>query len=322
MAQGMMDAAFLARFEAGLNPRAPERSVIPARVLGYGEISTVFEIVAAEGCGWACKRMPMFRNEMEAQQYEALYRDYVSTLDGAIGLRVAAGETIRVNDNVHGRTVLYILQERFPSAAIGHLAIQRLAPDQVVRLVRTVLSEAGRVFAFNQAHRGALELGLDGQISNWAIMDFDETAAVLPDPIRLTYLDTSTPLMRRDGREQLDPELVLRSAPSFTLWFIRRAFLPEVMTRYYDFRRVALDLVANFYKEGRPELVPDLVTTVNEFFGSAPDFQPLTVAEVRDYYRFDALIWRVFLALRKLDRALQTAAGRSYPYILPERIRR
>ncbi|MGC8780543.1 MAG: DUF6206 family protein [Anaerolineae bacterium] len=322
MPENMPARAFLARFEAGLNPRRPEHSTIPARILGYGEISTVFEIAAAEAQGWACKRMPMFRNASEAQQYEALYREYVRALSQMIGLRVAAGEVVRLDDPAHGRTVLYILQERFPAEAIGHRAIQRLAPTQVVRLVEAVLKEAGRVFAFNQAHQGVLELGLDGQISNWAIVGWSGDTTALPASIELVYLDTSTPLMRRDGQEQLDPELLLRSAPSFTLWFIRRAFLPEVMTRYYDFRRVALDLVANFYKEGRPELVTDLVATTNAFFRSAPAFRPLTVSEVRDYYRFDALIWRVFLALRKFDRVLQTAAGRSYPYILPEKIKR
>ncbi len=322
MVQGTIEQTFLARFEAGLNPRHPERSAIPARVLGYGEISTVFEIAAAEGEGWACKRMPMFRDESEAERYEALYRDYVRTLSDTIGLRVASGEVVRLASPGRDRVVLYIIQERFPSAAIGHRAIQRLAPDQVVRLVQAVLREAGRVFAYNQEHQGVLELGLDGQISNWAIAGWTDDTVLLPDPLELIYLDTSTPLMRRNGQEQLDPELLLRSAPSFTLWFIRRAFLPEVMTRYYDFRRVALDLVANFYKEGRPELVPDLVATVNDFFRSTAAHRPLTVQEVRDYYRFDALIWRVFLALRKLDRGLRTAAGRAYPYILPERIKR
>ena len=79
-------------------------------------------------------------------------------------------------------------------------------------------------------------------------------------------MDTSTPLFRVDGVEQLDPELFLRSAPSFMVWIIRLLFLEDVMTRYYDFRRVAMDLIANFYKEQRPELIPDLIETANEFF--------------------------------------------------------
>ncbi len=325
MSEREIDSELLRRFEAGLDPRHPERSAMPARVLGYGEISTVFEINAPGAQGWALKRMPMFRDEGEAQAYETLYREYVEVLGEQVGLRVAGGDLVRLVDPGCGRVVLYISQERLPSESIGHRAIHGLPPREVTRLARAVLGQARKVFDFNQAHRGVLELGLDGQISNWAIAGFDPSAQGLPGAIDLTYLDTSTPLMRRNGREQLDPELLMRSAPSFTLWLIRRAFLPEVMTRYYDFRRVATDLVANLYKEGRPELVPELVETVNRFFLEElrePGFKPLTVQEIAGYYRFDALIWRVFLALRKLDRWLLGVRGRAYPYILPEKIAR
>ena len=52
-----------------------------------------------------------------------------------------------------------------------------------------------------------------------------------------------------DGVEQLDPELFLRSAPSFLVWLLRLLFLKDVVDRYYDFHLVAVDLIANFYKE-------------------------------------------------------------------------
>ena len=325
MSESAIDVELLQRFEAGLDPRRPGRSAVPARVLGYGEISTVFAIDAPGAAGWAFKRMPMFRDEAEAQAYEALYHEYVRALTERIGLRVAAGDTVRVADPAAGRVVLYIVQEKLSPAAIGHRAIHRLPPDEITRLARAVLRQCRLVYDFNREHRGVLELGLDGQISNWAITGCDPAAGALPPAVDLVYLDTSTPLMRRDGREQLDPELLMRSAPSFTLWLLRRAFLPEVMTRYYDFRRVAMDLVANFYKEGRPELVPELVETVNRFFAEElrdPGFKPLAVSEIEGYYRFDALTWRVFLGLRKLDRWLQGARGRSYPYTLPDKIAR
>jgi hypothetical protein len=50
--------------------------------------------------------------------------------------------------------------------------------------------------------------------------------------------------------------------------------------------------------------------------------EPLTVKEVSAYYREDALIWRLYLAFRKVDRALRLALGREYPYILPAKVRR
>ena len=67
-----IDLNLLGEFEQGLNVRRPEKSRIPARVLGYGEISTVLEIQAASAEGLAFKRMPMFRDEHEAEAYGAV----------------------------------------------------------------------------------------------------------------------------------------------------------------------------------------------------------------------------------------------------------
>jgi hypothetical protein len=193
----------------------------------------------------------------------------------------------------------------------------------VNRLVWAVLRDMDKVFAFNQAHKGELEAGPDGQISNWAIVDWDPEAPALGQEIELIYFDTSSPLLRMNGVEQLDPELFLRSAPSFLVWLLQLLFFEDVMTRYYDFRQVAVDLVANFYKEQRPELIPSLVDTVNRFFAADPrlrGLEPLTAREVRAYYREDAWIWRLYLAFKKVDRALHRLLGKDYPYILPEEI--
>ena len=182
----------------------------------------------------------------------------------------------------------------------------------------------GFTFDFNRRHKGELEVGFDGQISNWAIVNFSETQE-LDDQIELIYLDTSTPFVRQNGAEQLNPELFLRSAPSFLVWILRLLFLEDVMTRYYDRRQVAVDLVANFYKEQRADLVPGLVGTVNEFFSAEVqrgDFKPITVKEIKSYYREDAWIWRLYLAFRKVDRSLHRLVGKDYPYVLPGKIKR
>ena len=98
-------------------------------------------------------------------------------------------------------------------------------------------------------------------------------------------------------------------------------FLDDVVGRYYDFQRVVVDLIANFYKEQRPELVPDLIALANDFFASeAADLEiaPITLQEVEAYYREDAFIWRLYQGARRLDRWLHTAILRKpYPYILP-----
>lgn len=320
-----VDLDLLQAFESGLNPRHPEGSAIPARVLGYGEISTTLEIGTESQRQIAYKRLPMFRTEEEAQAYVALHQDYVETLRERIGLRVVPDKAVSFADRRSGRVVVYIAQQRLPPEAIGHRAMQVLPLDDVQRLVQSVLAESRKVFDFNREHRGELELGLDIQISNWAIVGFDPREPHLPDPLELAYFDTSSPMMRRNGVEQLDPEIFLRSAPPFLVWILRLLFLEDVMTRYYDFRKVAVDLVANFYKEQRDEWVPAVTEAVNAFFAARDGgerVEPLTVQEVGAYYREDAMIWRLYLAFRKADRAMRLALGREYPYILPAKIRR
>jgi hypothetical protein len=292
-------------------------------VLGYGEISTVMQIGTSVENPLAYKRLPLFRTEDEAERYEALYWDYVHVLEKQVGTRVAASEMVRLVDADKGRVTVYIAQEQLPFEAIGHRAIHHLRPDQVQTLFLAVLKEIGRVFAFNRQHTGTLEIGFDGQISNWALAD---VASVVPgQEIPLVYLDTSTPLMQCDGQEQLDPNLFLRSAPSFLVWVLRLLFVQDVMTRYYDQRKVTIDLIANFYKEQRPELVPGLVEVANAFMSQAfaeVHWSPLSVQEIRSYYREDAWIWRLYLAFRKVDRELHRLRRKDYPYVLPATIRR
>ena len=43
----------------------------------------------------------------------------------------------------------------------------------------------------------------------------------------------------------------------------RRKLAKQVVDRYYDFRLVLIDLLANFYKEQLPEIVPLLIEDIN-----------------------------------------------------------
>lgn len=55
-----VDFNLLQEFEAKLDSQNPENCKIPCRVLGYGEISTVFEIRVGSMQGLAFKRMSIF----------------------------------------------------------------------------------------------------------------------------------------------------------------------------------------------------------------------------------------------------------------------
>jgi hypothetical protein len=313
----------LQAFERGLDPRWPERSRIPATILGYGEISTVFAIDAGELQGLAFKRMPLFETAAEVQAYQVAYEAYTRRLE-EVGLRLSEHGYTWFDDKA-GRPVFYIIQCRQPAACIGNQALHVLPHDDVLLLAQCILGEMHRVWAFNQ-QQSRVQLGLDGQISNWCLDGFDPQQPGVAASCRLIYLDTSTPFCRIDGVEQMDPELFLRSAPSFLAWILRILFLKDVVDRYYDFRRVAVDLVANLYKEQCPDLVPGVLEVVNGFFsseGASLGIQRIEAKEVQSYYREDALIWTLYLAFRRIDRTLRTRVlRRGYPYILPGRIKR
>jgi len=314
----------LQEFECELDPLNPQASRIPCRVLGYGEISTVFEIQAQGLENLAFKRMCCFETLAELKPYVDTYLIYNRALEEQVGLRLPPyGYALFVCES--GRPVLYLIQERLPPASIGNNALQRLSPEQIIRLFRLVLLELHKVWAFNHSHPNC-QVGIDGQISNWAIQGFDPGRPELSPEAALLYLDTSTPLIRLDGVEQLNAELFLRSAPPYLAWILRLLFLQEVVTRYYDPRKVIIDLLANLYKEQRPELVPELVLTANAYIqgeGADLGLAEISEKEVRDYYREDELIWRLYLGMRRFDRFVRRKILHlNYPYILPGKIQR
>ncbi len=323
MTAAPVNVDLLLEFERNLDPQRPERSKIPARILGYGEISTVFEIQAEEFRGLAFKRLPLFRDEAEVRQYCVVFEEYNRLLEQEIGLLLPA-HSHAVVAPAAGAPVFYIVQEQLSSASIGHRALHTLDRESVLALVRRTLQELRKVWDYDR-RQDRVQVAIDGQISNWSIQGLDP-ASPRVDQARLAYLDTSTPLFRVNGVEQLDTELFLRSAPSFLVWLLRRLFLRDVVDRYYDPHRVAVDLIANFFKEQRADFIPDVVSVVNRFFAGPAadlDIQPITEQEVRSYYREDALIWRLYLAMRKTDRFIRKRLlGRPYPYILPNKIRR
>ena len=107
---------------------------------------------------------------------------------------------------------------------------------------------------------------------------------------------------------------------------MKALFLEETVGRYYDWRKVSIDLIANFFKEQKPELIPNLIRLINKFFEEeASEFEiaPITLAEVQKYYKSDANMWEIFQRFRKFDRYLKTKVFRKkYDFYLPGKIER
>ena len=90
MLLGQAERQVLEAFERGLDPRHPENSQIPAKILGYGEISTVFSIQVQGLESLAFKRLPLFRDAAEVERYRSTYEEYNRLLQDEIGVATGA----------------------------------------------------------------------------------------------------------------------------------------------------------------------------------------------------------------------------------------
>jgi hypothetical protein len=305
-----IDENQLIEFESGLNPQHIEKSTIPASLIGYGEISAIFRI--GDQSDMAFKRLPLFPDRASAQTYIHKYEEYCELLcDAELSLPPDKTFILAV---ARRPVVLYIAQKQLPADRFAHRIIHRLTSDEIQLLFEKIVAEIAKIWRYNQTALPARELALDGQLSNWVWMESTSDTA-------LYYIDTSTPLFRKNGIEQMDPELFLKSAPGFLRWIIRLFFLNDVLTRYYDQRQVYMDLAANLYKEQRPDLIVPLVELINRYLPEGDE--PLSLKEIDKYYREDKLIWSLFLAFRRIDRWLTTKIFRKrYEFILPGKIKR
>ncbi len=303
----MLDKDILQQFENGLDPRDPVTSQIPCKILGYGEISSVLEINNDQEI--AAKRMPLFSSMEAAKVYARNYQIYCDRLRSA-GLFVPTDSTVIVPG--HGSIfVLYILQEQLPPQRFCHKLIHGENSEFLDAMIRRIVGEIEKVWVFNAEQDSEVKLAIDGQLSNWVLLESGEIA----------YIDTSTPLMLEQGKETLDPELLLQSAPSFLRWLIRWQFLDDVMTRYYDPHLVYTDLIANLYKEQCPHLVDDWIETINA--ATKNNMTVLDKQKIEAYYKEDKLIWSLFLGLRRLDRFIKSNLLRHrYEFVLPGNIKR
>ena len=297
----------LVDFEFGLDPIDLKRSKIPAAVIGYGEISTVFEIDGDKN--HAYKRLALFENRKSAEDYAKIYKTYCDYLRKT-GLNLPEDKTVII-DNDKRATVLYIVQRKLDPDNFAHKLIYNYNEQQAAELLKQICGEIEKVWKYNDENKPNLEFALDGQLSNW----------VIENDNKIFYIDTSTPLFKIKDVEQLNPDLILKTAPSFLRWILRLFFLKDVMNRYYQPRSVYMDLIANLSKEQRPDLVPIAIKIVNKYI-KEPD-KEFYIDEINKYYKEDKLIWTLFLAFRKFDRFLKSKIfHQRYEYILPGKIKR
>lgn len=321
-----IDITQIQDFEKTINTLHPEKGVVPIGILGYGEISLVFEFKSSTD-SIAYKRLPIFDTEKQVKRHVRAYEIYHQILT-KIGIEVPSEASYWLKSK-DGSIVLYCAQQKIDPQSIGNAIIHHsISQKEIYALLHLIMRQLSKIWFFNKSSR-KFQVGIDGQISNWAVRGYNAEDPNISDSTELFYLDTSTPMIRIYGIDAMEPILFLKSAPSFLRWALEALFLDEVVDRYYDFRLVTIDLIANFYKEQKAELIPGLLKLVNNFFlteVSDLDIEPITYKEVDRYYNGflgDKQIWVVFQTARRIDRYLQTRMlGKTYNFYLPGEINR
>lgn len=296
---------YLVNFEKELDPQNPENSKFPAKVIGYGEISSIFKIDGISG--WIYKRLPLFESKDQARKYANSYDDYVLNLrKSGINLPEDFYKVIEGKN----KFVLYLAQKEILKEDLCQNKLHSQTDEQNLKMLKKIFIEIRKIYDFNQNNKRKIELSIDGQVSNWAI-EKDE----------LLYFDTSTPLFKINNVEQMNPELLLNSTPAALRWLIRAFFLQDVMDRYYNIRLVYIDLVANLFKEQKVDLIDSALVGANILLPE--NIEKITRKEVEKYYKEDKFIWQLFLGLRRTDRWVTNKILRKqYEYILPGKIKR
>ncbi len=291
----------LARLEAAVQRALSTGSADGLRVLGYGEITLVVGW-PTEQPAFACKRLPRFPDAASFDRYRAVLERYVAALTER-GLSVVPSTLERV-DAPGGGVVGYLVQDALPEQTLLTSLLRTTTPDADHPVLADLV---GRVSAVVDP-----AVGLDGQLSNWALG---------PDG-GLVYYDLTTPMLTGpDGRPALDVGLFVAMAPWALRAPLRRFVVPGILQRYHDRRTVLLDLAANLHKERLVPWIPAVVTAANRAL--RPADRPLMVEEVTKDYASDARMWELLLRVRRADRWWQrTVRRRDYPFLLPGPISR
>ncbi|MFX1322193.1 MAG: DUF6206 family protein [Promethearchaeota archaeon] len=317
----------LKKLEDSFCSNNPRREKVLIKILGYGEMSVVFEILDNFN-GYAYKRLAIFDEESQIERQIQAFKEYYRILTEKIGINTPPYEIIWFRDRFE-KIKFYYIQQKLPSISIGNNAIHYLGENDIKNLVLLIMREMRKVWLFNQSN-DRIKVGFDSQISNFAIENFNQNNSKIGTNSILIYLDTIPPFFRINGNEAMDINLLLKTVPTFLKWILKINYIQKIMknvvNRYYDLRTTTIDLIANFSKEQKSDLIPALVKLVNNFFtqeASELNIEPIYLNEVIKYYKHDRLIWIIYQYLRRVDKFMITKLfRRRYEFFLPPKIKR
>ncbi len=303
---------------------------LQVNILGIGEITTTITLNGHPQRGklhprsgdrirLAYKRMPSFPSVEEAQRYRALYHDYYQLLTRVgIGIPHQQSHIVSRAARVH---VVYSAQERLPGISIAANILPLVSEAECVSIFNMIMERMLKIFEFNRRGDDVL-IGFDGQIPNWSVVGFDPDRPVIKGDEDMLYLDTSTPLLKKDGIHQINTEVFIKSVPGILRPIFRRTLVKQVLDRYFEPKEVVLDLLASYILYDRPDALDAVCRAANEFTATRmPDFEipEYTSKAVEKYHKLDTMIWVLFRFLKRMDRRItQDILGRPYEQRLPD----
>jgi hypothetical protein len=263
------------------------------QVIGAGEICVVV--------AWPLEAPVSAMKRLPPHDLDALtsYSESIAAYEHELrcrGIAVAPCE-FEFHTPPQGPAVLYLRQPLYANTSLLVQILRRGShlPDIIDQVLDAIEQIDGRV-------------GLDAQLSNW--VDVDGHA---------TLIDTSTPFLRSEhGVDSIDAAMLLRPFPAIVRPALRRLVVPGIVNRYHTPRAAGVDLVANLHKEHLEQFIEPLCARIGTRFGEA-----ITPDEARKYYRSDARLWSAIQAAKRSQRRWErTVRGRTYPFLIPERIQR
>lgn len=274
----------LADLEAEVVSALHRRDNSGLSILGFGEISVALGHPSRDPVR-VCKRTPPF-TVAQFEQYRQLVDRYVADLRD-VGLAVVETGVMSVPRS--DKLVAYLVQPLLPAETLGHRVLAGSEPDPEHPFLTAVAASLELV---------SDRLSVDAQVTNWSW-----------DGTRLTLLDVGTPFLW-DGSGRflfdMDPYLPMISAP---LRGTTKNELTKMVERWREPRGVALDVVANLYREGLEQWTAPAAAALNAVLG---DGRSITVNQARAVYDEDLKTWPRLTRLKRLERAWQTKVRRRH----------
>lgn len=244
------------------------RGDLSVGVLGAGMVGSVLELSRDDegrmdyGSELTYTKMPPFPDMDSVEHYRELFQRYHDLLKDA-GLNPPA-HGIRYVSREGETSTVFITQRNIPRQSIGTQVAGRINDEDCFKLFEMILERIRTVAEFNNKNM-ITKIGIDPRLSNWGIEGYDNGHPAIRGFEDLTYLSISTPMIKENGKDLLDPELVMMNIPGVSKPFIRTRMLNKYWKRFYSPCEMVLDVIVDFKAWGHPDITDRMIGIANEF---------------------------------------------------------